>query len=304
MATPTNRNVKVEFREEASPVVDVPARAARAPAARRVSSSRLSFIVAVVVLGLAAVGLNGATSFMKLYFKKLPVSLSLPLKELPRQLGPWKCVGIDKPLPSDIEHTLGTEEYIFRLYVDTRVVKPELLEGLEDADIERDPSARERVGRLEAQYPQGMLSMAVTYYTGMVDTVAHIPDRCMVADGYQPTSDPEVVTWSVKPPHAPVTARYINFEDQTPRGQVSRNVAYFFHVNGSYEHDPITGVRLRLQKLTERHGYYAKIEVTNQVQDQGAAKAAMADFLGFALPGIERCMPDWAKVKAEERAGK
>jgi len=207
---------------------------------------------------------------------------------------------VDKPLPSDIEHTLGTEEYIFRLYVDTRVVKPELLEGLQDADLDRDPAARERVGRLQAQYPAAMLSMAVTYYTGMVDTVAHIPDRCMVADGYQPTTEPEVLTWDVKP-HAPVTARYINFEDQTPRGAVSRNVAYFFNVNGGYEHDPITGVRLRLQKLTERHGYYAKIEVTNQVSDQAAAKAAMADFLGAALPDIERCMPDWERVKREER---
>ena len=61
-------------------------------ATKKASAGRVSFIVAVAVLGLAAVGLNGATSFLKLYFKKLPVSLSLPLKEVPAQLGPWKQV--------------------------------------------------------------------------------------------------------------------------------------------------------------------------------------------------------------------
>ena len=62
------------------------------------TSGRIAFIVAVAVLGLAAVGLNGATEFLKLYFKKLPVSLSMPLKEVPavkllefaRPAVPWK----------------------------------------------------------------------------------------------------------------------------------------------------------------------------------------------------------------------
>jgi hypothetical protein len=264
------------------------------------TSGRVAFIVAVAVLGLAAVGLNGATEFLKLYFKKLPVSLSMPLKEVPAQLGPWRQVFADRPLESDIEHTLGTEEYIFRLYADTRVVKPEWLADVESDDPGKREAALRVLGEMQAKAPQAFVNMAVTYYTGMVDTVAHIPDRCMVADGYEPTKPPEVVTWDVKP-HAPVTVRYINFEDQTARGSVNRNVAYFFQVNGAYEHDPITGVRLRLQDLTERHGYYAKIELMNLVHDQSTAKAAMADFLTSALPDVERCLPDWAKVKAEEQ---
>jgi hypothetical protein len=96
-----------------------------------------------------------------------------------------------------------------------------------------------------------------------------------------------------------VTVRYIKFQDQTDR-QPDRNVAYFFQVNGAYECDPIRGVRIRLQDLRERHGYYAKIELMNQVKDESAAKAAMTDFLSAALPDIERCLPDWKKVKAEE----
>lgn len=263
------------------------------------SSGRAAFIVAVVVLGLAAVGLNGATNFLRLYFKKEPVELSLPLQEIPARLGPWSRVGIDHPLPSDIEHTLGTEKYVFRVYVDTRVIRPELLSGLQDTDLDTDVLAARRVQELRAQYPAAFVNMAVTYYTGMVDTVAHIPDRCMVADGYEPTKPPEVLEWDIKP-HAPVTVRYINFEDQTARGLQNKNVAYFFQVNGAYESDPITGVRLRLQDLRERRGYYAKIELMNLITDQAAAKGAMTDFLSSALPEIERCLPDWQKVKADD----
>ena len=36
--------------------------------------------------------------------------------------------------------------------------------------------------------PDALVNFAVTYYTGLVDTVAHIPDRCYVADGFEPTS--------------------------------------------------------------------------------------------------------------------
>lgn len=264
------------------------------------ASGRMSFIVVIIVLGLAAVGLNGATSYLRLYFKKLPVSLSQPLKEIPAQLGPWKQVFSDRPLESDIEHVLGTEEYVFRLYADTRLIKAEDLSGVEDADPDKREAALRTVSRLQAEVPQAFISMAVTYYTGMVDTVAHIPDRCMVADGYEPTKAPEVVTWDIKP-HSPVTVRYINFEDQTARGAVNKNVSYFFNVNGAYEYDPISGVRMRLQDLRERHGYYAKVELMNQVQDQKAAKTAMADFVSAALPDLEKCWPDWKKIKAEER---
>ncbi|HZZ43905.1 MAG TPA: exosortase-associated EpsI family protein [Tepidisphaeraceae bacterium] len=292
-------NVKVEFREEASGVESNPAPVR----VRKGNSGKLSFIIVIVVLGLAAVGLNGATSFMKLYFKKLPVELSMPLVEIPAQLGSWKQMGVDRPMAADIEHVLGTDKYVFRTYADMRVLKPEWVQGLAEADLDTDAEAQQKIGRLRAEYPAAFINMAVTYYTGMVDTVAHIPDRCYVADGYEPTTEPEVLTWDVKP-HDPVTVRYINFEDQTPRGAENKNVAYFFQVNGAYECDPITGVRLRLQDLRERHGYYAKIEMMNQLKDQSVAKKAMADFLGASLPDIEKCLPDWKKVKAEEQVKK
>ena len=40
--------------------------------------------------------------------------------------------------------------------------------------------------------------MSVTYYTGMVDTVAHVPERCVTADGYEPRPGENVtIKWPI-----------------------------------------------------------------------------------------------------------
>jgi hypothetical protein len=44
------------------------------------------------------------------------------------------------------------------------------------------------IGQTRVKHPAGVINLAVTYYTGLVDTVAHVPDRCYVADGYEPKS--------------------------------------------------------------------------------------------------------------------
>jgi hypothetical protein len=277
-------------------------------AALRTSFRQPAFVAAVVVLFVAALTLNGATRYMKLYFKKEPVSLRRELDTLPTQLGPWLQVSRDEPLDKELEDTLGTKRYIFRDYVDVR----QLADG-ERAALTKEQSTKDyqnELGRFRAAKPTAVLTAAVTYYTGMVDTVAHIPDRCYVADGFEP-SEYTSPTWDVTPHAAPgsyasaptrqMQVRFINFEDQTPgRMAAPINVAYFFQCNGSYESDPINGVRFRLQNLTEKHGYYAKVELKTVMRDSQAAQATMTDFLRSALPEIERCLPDWEAVRRDE----
>ena len=163
------------------------------------------------------------------------------------------------------------------------------------------------LAQLMQQFPKAVLSVTVEYYTGMVDTVAHIPDRCYVAGGYEPTRH-DTVRWSAfesrpnRSPQSQGDACFITFEDQTSadarpgmRRNISCNVSYFFHVNGEYASDPL-GVRLRLQNLRERYGYYSKIELMSQLKDGDAAAGIMNDFLGYALPEVEKCLPDWKAV--------
>ena len=264
-----------------------------------------SFVVAFGVLLFAAVGLNAATQFMKLHFKKLPVPLARPLEGIPasigadaKGLGGWICISNDQ-LGDEIQQELGTDKYVMRYYVNSAVV--------EEADITQfekksNKDAMALISKLRQKYrdklDRAIISFAVTYYTGKADTVAHIPERCYTADGYEPTST-TTETWDLKDQQSPdgkLKVRYISFEDQAGAQSVKRNVAYFFHANGSYTSDP-SEVRIRLQSLFRKYGYYAKIELMVQDPDREKAADAMRDFLVHALPEVEKCLPDYSKLK-------
>jgi hypothetical protein len=257
-----------------------------------------AFVVVTIILLIAAAGLNAAVGALQLHFQKVPVPLRRQLADLPEKMGPWMQVSIDQPLDPDMEHTLGTEKYIFRDYVDTRLVTKSDLDQFKDKNWN---DRRMLLAQIQHRNPKAVMNMAVTYYTGLVDTVAHVPDRCYIADGYQPRAY-NVVTWSAfdgkSGRNLTGDARYINFEDQTTeRHSVPKNVLYFFHCNGDYVNNP-ESVRMRLQDLRQRYGYYAKVELMTLMPDADASAKVMNDFLSYSLPEVEKCLPDWNKVIA------
>lgn len=270
-----------------------------------------AFLVVVTVMALCAATMNTVVGFMSVHFKKLPVPLRVKsLREgIPHKLGAWVMVSTDRPLDADLEHVLVTSEYIFRDYVDSRMVAVEDIEKMRDAtENQRNAMLLE----LRKEKPAAVIRMAVTYYTGLIDTVAHVPERCFVADGFEIAgSELNQATIGRYDDGKPrdLEYRFLNFEDQAVVGldmpRVSRNVAYFFHCNGGYTASSLV-VRRRLQSLLEPYGYYAKVELmTAATMRQGnvhgifeansseATKEAMADFLQAALPVIEKCLPDW-----------
>jgi hypothetical protein len=254
-----------------------------------------AFLVVTIILLVCAVGLNGATRFLQIHFKKLPVPLARPLNSVPAKIGPWVQVSMDQTITHEFEEVLGTDKYVFRDYVDSRLIDAkELAEFKDKTPVERELLLQ----HLQMNTPAAVVNVSLTYYTGLVDTVAHIPDRCYIADGFEPTTY-KVEPWSAlngKPGDDQV--RFIVFEDQTPnRGAVKKNVAYFFHCDGKYENDPIA-VRKNLAGLFEKYGYYMKIELqTIELKPEDGAKV-MNGFLTDALPEIEKCLPDWQKVSA------
>jgi hypothetical protein len=162
---------------------------------------------------------------------------------------------------------------------------------------------RELIYSLQKIHPDGVVDLGLTYYTGQADTVAHIPERCYIADGYEPVDSVHPV-WDLgtdasgKPQKLEV--RFISFEDQTAGRRDSKCVAYVFNVDGEYHWDPLD-VRKTLQDLTQRYGYYAKIELMTIGKDTDLANKTMADFLAAAKPQIETCFPDWRKVTSSGR---
>lgn len=252
--------------------------------------SQTAFVVVAVILAVGALGLNAAVESMQLHFKKQSVPLAQKLEFLPSRIGPWVQVSKDEPLGHDIQEVLGTDVYIFRDYVDERVVGSAVIEQF------KDKSATERkqlLGQIQLRQPNAVVNLALTYYTGLVDTVAHIPDRCIIADGYEVKPGiADEPAWPIGKGGEPVNVRFLNFEDQAGRGRVDRSVAYFFHCNGSYTNSTST-VRLRLADLFQNYGYYAKIECMTLMKDSKASEQVMIDFLSQALPEVEKLLPDW-----------
>jgi hypothetical protein len=266
-------------------------------------------------LAIAAVGLNAATEAMALHFRKLPVALSVPRLDdgkqgIPARLGPWVQVSIDEPLDHGMQEVLGTKEFVFRDYVDSRVVAQGKIDSF------TDKPSRERaqqLAQIQAEHPDAVVKVAVTYYTGLVDTVPHIPEKCYVADGYEYGTAPETRTGMLgaRADGSPrnISYRFLHFQDATGTGRVDRDVAYLFHVNGRYESSNI-GVRRELQDLRQRYGYFAKVEVmttamsriesSEAVKEEAMKKSRTAfnDLLSSLLPEVERCLPDWNKVVA------
>ena len=270
------------------------------------------FIAAVLVLLVAAIGFNTASVALQLHFRKQAVPLRVTALDdktdgLPKLIADrWLQISEDEPLPSDVEKELGTKQYLNRTYIDLTNC-----DGREDAIKSNDLKRRnEALVAIRTRHPEAVISVHIAYYTGLVDTVAHIPDRCMVADGYEPTAAPTLVNGPVRGSSEDpeqVQFRYITFEDLTGRtSKLTRHVGYVFHVNGRYESNPL-GVRERLQNLFEKFGYYAKVELMTQepsppVRDpamEAKAAAVMTALLTDLLPEVERCLPDWKQVTGQ-----
>ena len=260
------------------------------------SRKMTAFAVVCAVLVVAAVTLNVLVPNLKLYFRKQAVEPAEPLKSINSDLGPWAQVSVDRALSPDYEHELGAKYYLFRDYVDTRKITADERTKLLAAKMED----REKLVRTFKDVDSGsMIKFALTYYTGAVDTVPHVPDRCYAADGFAP-SDYQVVTWPILPRTNEAArntgVRLINFENQlSSRDLRPRQVAYFFQVNGFYENDPIFGVRKRLQNLFDREAYFGKIELVTDMPDTATGAKAMSDFLQNSMPEIERVLPQRVK---------
>jgi hypothetical protein len=271
----------------------------------REAFSHKPFRVAVIIMAVAAfimtvatLDIGGAAQFMQLKFRKTPVPLAKPLETVPGKLGPWVQLSIDQPLDADLEHTLGTKQYIFRKYGDVRVLgQGKIDEILAKADSTDKRERSVAIAEAESRYSRGVINVAVTYYTGMADTVAHVPDRCYIADGYIPT-EYEKCNWQIGGNES-LGVRFINFEDATGfTSRQSKNVAYCFQVNGAMESDPAR-VRFSLQNLFKADVYYAKIELMTLLQRRADAAKVMVDFLQNAMPEIRACLP----AKSAEQGG-
>jgi hypothetical protein len=208
-------------------------------------------------------------------------------------MGTWVQVARDEHLNADLVDALGTTEYLFCQYINAPGV------GETPAALAKRfaamPLADQKLEavKLQQKYPDAVLSLGLTYYTGSADTVAHIPERCYLADGYQLEEQGSPV-WPID--GRAVDARFLTFDNRDRQNAPKCHVAYFFHVNGAYEGSSLA-VRRTLQNLFARYGYYAKVEVRADAVSRPNAETVIRDFLTAALPHVEASLPDWAEYR-------
>ena len=278
---------------------------ARKLALGRAGPAALTFGVAMTVgiIGTSAVGLQTVVNWQKLVLHKEAVPLRHKLTRLPLEKGNYEFVD-DIIIPKEQVEELGTELYINRIYYDL---------GVDDRT--KDPRVR----------------LHVAYYTGLVDTVPHVPDRCFTAGGavrigtgIQTLSiDPQVATPApdgegyvaeavLTPPDAdrddpfaPGTVVHLPereidtvlFTFANSESSPHQHVSYFFAANGKFLASP-NEVRLQGFDLRDTHSYYCKIEVLIYGEsDPDIVRERTTDVLNTFLPEILACLPDWQDVK-------
>lgn len=272
-----------------------------------------AYLAAVLLLGVSAIGFARVIDAYQVHLRKLPIEPpgNRSVTALPTETATWERVGPDRVMAKDVVETLGTENYVSRVFK------------------KRGSSAAEPM----------MLELHAAYYTGMIDTVPHVPERCFVGGGLQKggSSDRlpipmDSTLWSPDPtveeefagedgviytartdnrrsdapgtrvrlprgvtPDRPIRMMVSEFVDQQGKGRLY--AGYFFVANGGTVASA-NDVRTLAFDLQSDYAFYLKVQVTSSTVSSKEQLAEEAGSLvGELLPEIMRCVPDWIEVQ-------
>lgn len=262
----------------------------------------VSGMIATALLLASAVGLTAANRSLGAQLRKLPIEPETGLKfhTLPEKVTGWRMVK-DDVLSAEAAAELGTQNYVSRWY--------------EQVDA--------------AGAPTGVaLQLHCAYYTGMIDTVPHVPERCMIGGGMETsgetrvvpvpldrsrlTTDPDFTDAAGKPllmarnervnSRVRLPAAVDKLElTVTPFRDAAANTklfaGYFFIANGGVVASA-NDVRLLAFNLQADYAYYAKIQfMSASVKTHEQLAELAAKFLDEAFPDIMQRVPDWVNVE-------
>ena len=264
---------------------------------RFTGSAVSGFLIAVVLLASAAVAFQFSVYSLNVYLHKEAIYPRKNFSLLPMQINGWQRAGDDIRYDAAGVEALGTELYLSRMYLSTNRSSPPV-------------------------------QLHVAYYTGQVDAVPHVPDRCMVAGGFAPlTSEPltfsldiDQSTWTedeterldgipyrvVKEDEETIRLPFGDFELRTTEfshPQIGNDhvfAGYFFIANGKTTSYP-ERIRLLAFDRSSQYAYYCKIQFTIR-GDRDFTTEQFVDivstFTTQMLPEIMVCLPDWAEVNS------
>lgn len=277
-----------------------------------------AFLTAVLTLGAAGVGIKTGIERFNIYLQKKPIyaepvgDAERVLRGIPTETARWIRQGMDLLVPPEELEVLGTSNYLTRVYV------------------EKNPPA----GR-----PARSVELHAAYYTGSIDTVPHVAERCFTGAGVSlvggPWTLPLALDTSDWVPAGDVpsdlagrvfTTRLSNEYstagggrrvtlpiDLTPERPLKLRITqydahkrgayyagYFFLGNGGWVSNA-EEVRLLSFDLRQDYAYYAKVQFGSASVSSPEELAEVAGSLMNDLLGeIMTCVPDWMKVERGE----
>lgn len=266
-------------------------------------------LVALVILGVSALSLGAYINARQIQLTKKPIHAPGDLKfsAMPFRVPGWERRGTDKLVDGETLRELGTTNYLTRTYAQT------------------DPPEGERPRRV---------SLHMAYYTGTIDTVPHVPERCMVGAGWEIVRSQQITdmpitfdstdsslnlvrdtyvdpsygtVWLKRDPDTGRRVRLpLGIEDLRMSVTQFRSsddsyrlyAGYFFIANGRV-YATANDVRLNAYKLENEYAYYAKIQFSSTDVESAEELARLAgDFLDASFHEIMRLLPDWVEVEA------
>jgi hypothetical protein len=271
-----------------------------------------AFLLALTLLVLSSLGMGAAIRHYRLQLRKLPIypPPGHALRDLPERAGPagkageWVKIGPDRVEEGEVLETLGTSNYLTRTY----------------------GRVREKAGGELEIDPGSVIEFHTAYYTGMVDTVPHVPDRCFVAGGMQLAGLTRDVPlplnqekWRVdKYLEGPLVGhQFYTHSTKGNKANLPRDpqklelhctkfitrahdlyAGYFFIANGGAV-ARAEEVRLLAFDLHSRYAYYLKVQFTSgNVKSEDELAALAASFLDETFGDLMECVPDWVEVEA------
>lgn len=274
-----------------------------------------AFLVSLLVMSASAIGMKTAMDRYSIYLQKRPIYAEggRQLRAIPTETEHWRRVGQDLVEGEETLEALGTDNYLTRVYQ------------------EKGATGKPRHLQLHA-----------AYYTGMIDTVPHVPERCMTGAGMTLVGGPWTVPvpmptgeWKASTDAGPGESRAlfttrlsneystagggrrVNLPyDLTPDRPISLRISeyatpagakhfagYLFIANGGWV-SSAEGVRLLAFNLTDDYAYYLKVQIGSPEVNSPEELAQLAgSLLGDLLGEVMTCVPDWPKVERAKREG-
>jgi hypothetical protein len=264
------------------------------------------FLLVVGILILATATWKGAVAWFHICLHREAVPWPAQVQVTEAADDSFRNVSLPKKIsPYELVEAKGKDDKIGG----ERIITPDMLEvlgmgtSLDQANVAKRIS-NWYVSRTYQDTREPMSSLCkfwrldVTFYTGGLDTVPHIPEVCGAAAGMDPGASQTVLVPAPKDgppawrggPEGQLSWRRVLLSNSRDMQQYM--VFYIFSLNGQPENDRET-VRVKLMDPWLKHCYFAKIEISPRapVSDADFMERKAREFIQACLPVILRELP-------------